>query len=168
MRHLMLILAISLPLLGCATAGQSEDLRVLYHDHDFYLPADPVLMAYLGSDNNILAVKYSEQQGKQYVSFSVEPEFEAGGCSFSAFFTQVLNGVDQGCDELAVRSFEAVFVRDRESGVWSGGDRQFFYFLSPKRSTVFLVSPAEGGTLYKVESDFLDKASLKGLFSQYL
>lgn len=168
MRNLMLILALSLSVLGCATTDKPADLRVFYHDYDFYLPAAPVLMAYLGSDSDILAVKYSKQQGKQYVSFSVEPSFETGGCSLRAFFNQVLNGADQGCERLAVRSFEAVFVRGRESGVWSGGDQQFFYFVSEKRSTVFLVPPADEGPLYKIESDFLDKAAIRNIFSQYL
>ena len=168
MRKLLVLLMIPLMTLAIAATAQGGDMRVLYHQYDFYVPENPHLTAYLGSDNEILAIKYSQEQGKKYIAFNREIDFKTGGCPLATFFNQVLDDEDQGCGKGAIKSFQAVFVNNRESGQWSGGGHQFFYFLSPRRSTVFVISNETDGELYKVESDYLDKAGIKAIFAEYL
>lgn len=168
MRKLLVLLMIPLMTLAIAATAQGGGMRVLYHQYDFYVPENPVLTAYLGSDSENFAVKYSEEQGKKYIAFNREIGFKTGGCPLATFFNQVLNDKDQGCGAGAIKSFQAVFVNDRESGQWSGDEHHFFYFLSPRLSTVFVISDETGSELYKIESDYLDKAGIKAIFSEYL
>jgi hypothetical protein len=76
-------------------------------------------------------------------------------------------------------STEGVFtglVPVHGSSVWGSGQASaclsgechFFYFLSPRLSTVFVISDETGSELYKIESDYLDKAGIKAIFSEYL
>ncbi len=169
MRQLLTFLLLSLlGLLALAATAQGNAMRVVYKQFDFYIPEDPVLVAYLGTNSEILAVKYSEQQGKKYVSFGREHGLTKNGCPLATFFEEVLRKSIEDCHEGAVKSFQAVFANDADSGSWSGASHKFFYFISKNQSTVFVLPEEPGDTLYKVESDYLDKAGVKAIFSKYL
>ncbi|PVY76439.1 hypothetical protein C8D92_105192 [Tamilnaduibacter salinus] len=161
-----------LPLLGLGLAfvatAQSEGLRIVYQNYDFYVPEKPVLMAYLGTDSDILIAKYSEKPGKKFIGFSRERDLNTGECPPAAFFEQALEKRNGACREGSLKAFRTVFMKDRDSGRWSGEGHQFYYFVSPEQSTVFIISDKKNEAVYKVESDYLDKDAIKAIFSEYL
>lgn len=84
------------------------------------------------------------------------------------FFNEVLGKENTGCDELAIQSFRHVFVEDREAGVWSGKSRDFYYFISDKKSTIFFASGTPEEKIIKVDSNFLTRKQIKQLFKEHV
>jgi len=72
------------------------------------------------------------------------------------------------CDGAAVESFRYVFMKNRDSGIWSGGDKEFFYFIGSDKSTVFMTEKGADSRTYKIESNFLSKERIKDIFSSHL
>ena|SRR5690554_869814 len=149
------------------TADDSR-LRVVYGNLDFYVPNNPLLIGYLGTDSEILIAKYSVEPGKDIVGFSLDKEVNTGGCSPEVFFRSVLGENEAECDIRAIDSFRYVFMRNRDSGVWSGSDKDFFYFIGPDKSTVFMTKNDNDNETFKIESNFLSKEKIKNIFSSHL
>lgn len=163
----MIYLTLLLCLPGIALAGQ-DSLRVVYRHLNFHIPADPLLVGLLGSDSNIVIAKYSGEPGQKIIGFSVEQDLEFADCEPGIFFEEVLDVTAAGCEAQSVAAFRHVFVRNRETGVWRGEDYRFFYFLGPKKSTVFMLGEQSGGEIYKIESNFQSKRELRRVLSDYL
>jgi len=52
-------------------SASESDLRIIYGELDFYIPNNPVVVGYLGTDSEILIAKYSDEPGKDIVGFSL-------------------------------------------------------------------------------------------------
>lgn len=161
------ILLLTLFLTFSLSASES-DLRIVYGGLDFFIPNNPVLIGYLGTDSEILIAKYSDEPGKDIIGFSLDKEVNTGGCRPEVFFRSVLNANEAECNTDAVESFRYVFMKSRDSGAWSGGDKEFFYFIGSDKSTVFMIEEKSDNKTYKIESNFLNKERIKGIFSSYL
>jgi len=158
---LMLLLPLSL-------SASGSDLRIVYGKLDFYIPKGPSVVGYLGTDSEILIAKYSDEPGKDIVGFSLDKEVNTGGCSPVIFFKSVLSKKESECDAKAIESFRYVFMKNRDSGIWSNGNKEFFYFIGSDKSTVFLIEKGTDNKTYKIESNFLSKERIKDIFSSYL
>jgi hypothetical protein len=132
------------------------------------LPNNPSVIGYLGTDSEILIAKYSDEPGKSIVGFSLDKEVNTGGCGPRVFFKSVLSKGTSECDAEAVESFRYVFMKNRDSGTWSNGNKEIFYFIGSDKSTVFLVEEGAGNKTYKIESNFLSKKGIKEIFSSHL
>ncbi|TBW52567.1 hypothetical protein EZI54_16125 [Marinobacter halodurans] len=166
MRYISILL-VTLVIPAFAFANDNG-LRVVYKHYDFYPPANPVAVGFLGSDNNTLIFKYSPDAGDNIVGFSTEDELNTGGCDPEAFFTNVLNKNNANCDELSLKTFRHVFAKDRETGIWSNGEYKFYYFLGKKHSTVFFIPNNIAAKIIKVDSNFLTKNEMKSLLRDYV
>jgi hypothetical protein len=149
-------------------SASGNDLRIVYGELDFYIPNNPSVIGYLGTDSEILIAKYSDEPGKSIVGFSVDKEVNTGGCSPRVFFKSALSKSATECDAQAIESFRYVFMKNRDSGIWSSGNKEFFYFIGPDKSTVFLVEEGAGEKTYKIESNFLSKEEIKEIFISHL
>jgi hypothetical protein len=149
-------------------SASESDLRIIYGELDFYIPNNPVVVGYLGTDSEILIAKYSDEPGKDIVGFSLDKEVNTGGCRPEAFFRSVLSESEAECDGGAVESFRYVFMKNRDSGIWSGGDNEFFYFIGSDKSTIFMTEKGADSRTYKIESNFLSKERIKDIFSSHL
>lgn len=148
--------------------ASENDFRIVYGELDFYIPNNPIVVGYLGTDSEILIAKYSDEPGKDIIGFSLDQEVNTGGCSPEVFFRSVLNENEPECNISAVESFRYVFMKNRDSGIWSGGDKEFFYFIGSDKSTVFLTEKGTDSKTYKIESNFLSKERIKDIFSNHL
>lgn len=155
-------------ILPLSLSASGSDLRIVYGELDFYIPNNPNVVGYLGTDSEILIAKYSDELGKDIVGFSLDKEVNTGGCSPVVFFESVLSKSESECDAKAIESFRYVFMRNRESGVWSSDNKEFFYFVGSDKSTVFLIEKGADNKTYKIESNFLSKEGVKDIFSSYL
>ncbi|MDL0432859.1 hypothetical protein QPM17_17075 [Marinobacter sp. TBZ242] len=149
-------------------SASERDLRIVYGELDFFIPNNPVVVGYLGTGSEILIAKYSDEPGKDIIGFSLDKEVNTGGCSPEVFFRSVLNANEAECNTDAVESFRYVFMKNRDSGNWSGDDKEFFYFIGSDKSTVFMTEKTSDNKTYKIESNFLSKKRIKGIFSSYL
>ncbi|MDY6842090.1 MAG: hypothetical protein SV429_11455 [Pseudomonadota bacterium] len=161
-------IAALISLLPFSLLASESDLRIVYGELDFYIPNNPVIVGYLGTDSEILIAKYSDEPGKDVVGFSLDKEVNTGGCSPEVFFRSVLSENESECDVKAVESFRYVFMKNRDSGIWSSGDKEFFYFIGPDKSTVFMINQDTDSRTYKIESNFLSKERIKDIFSSHL
>ncbi|UQG57787.1 MULTISPECIES: hypothetical protein [unclassified Marinobacter] len=155
-------------ILPLSLSASGSDLRIVYGKLEFYIPNNPNLVGYLGTDSEILIAKYSDEPGKDIVGFSLDKEVNTGGCSPGVFFKSVLSKNKSECDVKAIDSFRYVFMKDRESGIWSSTNKEFFYFIGSDKSTVFLIKKGTNNKTYKIESNFLNKEGIKDIFSSYL
>lgn len=149
-------------------SAESNDFKFAYHGFNFYIPEAPKSAGFLGSVNDTVVVKYGDKPGENLIGFSVENKMKTGGCEPVAFFKETLGVVKAGCDELAIESFRHVFVDDRDAGVWSGENYDFYYFIGGTRTTVFFVSGTLDTGILKVDSNFLTKKLMKRVFKEYL
>jgi hypothetical protein len=149
-------------------SASGNDLRIVYGELDFYIPNNPSVIGYLVTDSEILIAKYSDEPGKSIVGFSLDKEVNTGGCGPRVFFKSVLSKGTSECDAEAVESFRYVFMKNRDSGTWSNGNKEIFYFIGSDKSTVFLVEEGAGNKTYKIESNFLSKKGIKEIFSSHL
>lgn len=155
-------------LLPLSLSASEKDFRIVYGGLDFYIPKNPNVVGYLGTDSEILIAKYSEEPGKDIVGFSLDKEVNTGGCKPEVFLKSFLSKNESECDPEALDSFRYVFMKDRESGVWSSGNKEIFYFIGSEKSTVFLIGKRSDNSMYKIESNFLSKEEIKDIFSSYL
>ena len=142
-------------------------LRIVYGAHDFYIPNSPRVIGYLGTDSEILIAKYSEEPGKRIIGFSLDKELNTGGCGPTVFFKSVLSEDASECDAKAIESFRYVFMKNRDSGTWSSGNKKIFYFIGSDKATAFLVEDDDNKT-YKIETNFLNKKQIKKIFASHL
>jgi len=163
-----IVIAALFSLLPFSLSASESDLRIVYGELDFYIPNNPVVVGYLGTDSEILIAKYSDEPGKKIVGFSLDKEVNTGGCSPEVFFRSVLSENEAKCDINAVESFRYVFMKNRDSGIWSSGDKEFFYFIGSDKSTVFLTEKGTDSKTYKIESNYLSKKRIKDIFSSHL
>ena len=149
-------------------SANGNDLRIVYGELDFYIPSNPKVIGYLGTDSEILIAKYSDEPGKSIIGFSLDKEVNTGGCGPRVFFKSVLNKDASECDAEAVESFRYVFMKNRDSGTWSSGNKEIFYFIGSDKSTVFLVEEGSDNKTYKIESNFLSEKGIKKIFASHL
>lgn len=164
-RTTLFLLAIIFPAFAFA---EIDYFKISYHGYNFYLPETPKSAGFLGSENDTIVLKYGDDPGEGLVGFSVESEMATGGCDPKAFFKEVLGKAEEGCDRLAVESFQHVFVDDREAGVWSGEDHNFYYFIGDTQTTVFFATSGSDNKILKVDTNFLTKKTLEKVFNEYL
>ena len=164
-RTTLFLLAITFSTFVFAESGY---FKMSYHGYNFYLPEAPKASGFLGSENDTVVLKYGEDPGEGLVGFSVESEMATDGCDPEEFFKEVLGKTEKGCDRLAVESFQHVFVEDRDVGVWSGEDHNFYYFVGDPKITVFFATRDSDKKILKVDTNFLTKKTLKRLFKEYL
>ena len=155
-------------ILPLSLSSSGSDLRIVYGELDFYIPKNPNLVGYLGTDSEILIAKYSDEPGKNIVGFSLDKEVNTGGCSPDVFFRSVLSNNEFECNEEAVESFQYVFMKNRDSGIWLSDNKEFFYFIGSDKSTVFFVEKGNDSKTFKIESNLLSKERIKKIFSSYL
>jgi hypothetical protein len=148
--------------------AENDNFKFVYHGYNFYFPEAPKSAGFLGSENDTIVLKYGDDSGEGLVGFSVESEMATGGCDPEAFFKEVLKEAKEGCDGLAVQSFQHVFVDDREAGVWSGEDHDFYYFIGDNKTTVFFATSDSDNKILKVDTNFLTKKTMKQVFNEYL
>jgi hypothetical protein len=148
--------------------ASGNDLRIVYGELDFYIPKDPRVIGYLGTDSEILIAKYSDEPGKSIIGFSLDKEINTGGCDPRVFFKSALSKSSSECDEKAIDAFRYVFMKNRDSGIWSSGNKDFFYFIGADKSTVFLVAEGTDKNTFKIESNFLGKEAIKRIFASHL
>lgn len=161
-------LSVLLACLALSASASDHNLRVVYQGFNFYIPNSPSVIGYLGTNSNILIAKYSQKPGEKVVGFSIDKEVDTGGCDPKAFFKAVLSGGESTCSMPSINAFRNVFIKDRDPGVWSGGDYDFFYFISTKQSTVFVVTDDASREILKIESNFLKEKEIREIFSGYL
>tara|TARA_Y100001001_G_scaffold151448_1_gene163039 strand:- start:62 stop:562 length:501 start_codon:yes stop_codon:yes gene_type:complete len=166
MKTLFVFMIMSIIPLSLWASG--NDLRVVYGELDFYIPSNPSVIGYLGTDSEILIAKYSDEPGKSIIGFSLDKEVNTGGCGPRVFFKSVLGKDASECDEEAVESFRYVFMKNRDSGTWRSGNKEIFYFIGSDKSTVFLLEEGSGNKTYKIESNFLSKKEIKKIFASHL
>lgn len=166
MKTLFIFAIMSIIPLSLSASGNY--LRIVYGKLDFYIPNNPSVIGYLGTDSEILIAKYSDEPGKSIVGFSLDKEVNTGGCGPRVFFKSVLSKDASECDAEAVESFRYVFMKKRDSGTWSSDDKEIFYFIGPDKSTVFLVEEGADNKIYKIESNFLSKMGIKKIFASHL
>jgi hypothetical protein len=164
-RTVLFLLAIVVSVFAFA---EGDNFKFNYHGYNFYLPEAPKSAGFLGSENDTIVLKYGDDSGEGLVGFSVESEMATGGCDPEAFFKEVLGETKEGCDGLAVQSFQHVFVDDREAGVWSGEDHNFYYFIGDTKTTVFFATSDSDNKILKVDTNFLTKKTIKKVFNEYL
>ena len=164
-RTTLFLLAITFSTFAFAESGH---FKMSYHGYNFYLPEAPKASGFLGSENDTVVLKYGEDPGEGLVGFSIESEMATGGCDPEEFFKEVLGKTEKGCDRLAVESFQHVFVENRDVGVWSGEDHNFYYFVGDPKTTVFFATRDSDNKILKVDTNFLTKKTLKRLFKEYL
>ncbi len=162
-----IFILVFMSLLPLSLSASDSNLRIVYGENDFYIPSNPSVVGYLGTDSEILIAKYSDEPGKDIVGFSVDKEVNTGGCSPGVFFKSVLSKNEPECDKKAIESFRYVFMKNRDSGIWSSGDKEFFYFIGSDKSTVFLTEKGTDKKTYKIESNFLSKEGVKDIFASY-
>ena len=166
MKTLLVFAIMSISPLSLSANGNY--LRIVYGELDFYIPNNPSVIGYLGTDSEILIAKYSDEPGKSIVGFSLDKDVNTGGCGPRFFFKPVLSKSASECDVEAVESFRYVFMKNRDSGTWSSGNKEIFYFIGPDKSTVFLVEEGADNKTYKIESNFLSKKGIKKIFASHL
>lgn len=166
MKKILIFMIMSIVPVSLSASG--NNLRIVYGTHDFFIPNSPLVIGYLGTDSEILIAKYSDEPGKSIVGFSLDKELNTGGCGPMAFFNSVLSEGESECDAEAVQSFRYVFMKNRDSGIWSSGNKGIFYFIGSEKSTVFLVGKDDDNKAYKIETNFLHKKQIKKIFSSHL
>jgi hypothetical protein len=152
-----------------ASATDTGLLRLNYQGLDFYIPKNPVTIGFLGTESDLLLVKYSQEPGEKYIGFGIESkDFNTGGCNPEEFLDTVLGESNDGCNKEDVESFRMVFVENRDAGVWASSDARFYYFLSDKKSTVFHVLDNQKRRSLMIESDFISKKEIRKALSDFL
>src|SRR5690606_28702747 len=160
-RTTLCLMAITFSTFAFAESGY---FKMSYHGYNFYLPEAPKASGVLASEYDTVVLWY----GEGLVGVSVESDVATGGCDPEESFKEVLAKTEKGCDRLAVESFQHVFVEDRDVGVWSGEDHNFYYFVGDPKTTVFFATRDSDNKILKVDTNFLTKKTLKRLFKEYL
>lgn len=159
-------------LLAALTANlafaDSKNLQVVYEGLKFYAPSNAKVVGFLGTDSDILLLKYSEQPGKKIIGFSIDKELNYGSCEPKEFFEATLDFNSTNCGSEALDAFRHVFVKDRDHGAFSGTKGKFYYFIGKDHSTIFYVLDGANDRVLKVESNFLPKDKLKFLIHDHL
>ena len=150
-----LVIFAIMSIIPLSLSANGNDLRIVYGELDFYIPSNPSVIGYLGTDKSI-------------IGFSLDKEVNTGGCGPRVFFKSVLNKDASECDAEAVESFRYVFMKHRDSGAWSSGNKEIFYFIGSDKSTVFLVEEGSDNKIYKIESNFLSEKGIKKIFASHL
>lgn len=164
MVRFLLVWVSILVLSGCAT---SKDVRISYSGLDFYVPGEIVAIGSAGGEDNFLGLKYSPTPGKRFIAFTKEGIYGTGGCDYPAFFQQVLMESDTNdCEQSAVESFRQVFKVGHESGVWSEGGYDVYFFPGDQKVFVFLV--LDDKTVIKIDSDFLDTEGMRAVLADQI
>ncbi|MAA65550.1 MAG: hypothetical protein CL581_12315 [Alteromonadaceae bacterium] len=165
MIRFLLTATCTLALTGCAT---NNNVKVVYSGLTFHIPPSVVAVGSTGGDQHFLGFKYSPTPGEKFVGFSKENDIGNGGCGYSAFFKQVLQlSNTNNCDQAAVKSFHIVFNVGSQSGAWPSDQYEAYYFPGKDKKTfVFLV--LDDNNAIKIDSDFLDKESMRAVVSEYL
>jgi hypothetical protein len=144
-----------------ACAQTNSDITAAYSGMKFQVPGSPVIVGSLGTNNDILLIKYSDTVGKRYISFGTENSLDTGECGWNEFFEETLSEKDSyACNEASVRSFMRVFVDDADVGTWQIADRTYYHFLS-RQDPSFVFFQSSNGSLIKLESDFLDSEGFR-------
>ena len=150
------------------TLANSTNLQMVYEGLKFDAPSDAKVVGFLGTDSDILLLKYSKQPGKQIIGFSIDKELNYGDCEPKEFFESTLDSISTSCDQQALDAFKHVFVRDRNHGTFSGATGNFYYFIGKDHSTIFYVLDNANNRVLKIESNFLSKEKLKFLIHDHL
>jgi len=133
-----------------------------YGGAKFNLPLSPVAV---GASPTIVVVKYSMLSGKRYISAStVEDDFYNGSCDYKDFFDSAMASPSNNlCGEEEIKSFQYVFMREAESGLWIKGGKYYYNFIREKgkEGRVFIV---DDDKLTMIASDFLTKKEWKTIF----
>lgn len=156
---------------GCASMepdAKSDYMKVIYAGLTFRLPPAPLIVGSVGGDSNILVFEYSKEPGK-YIGFTTDRDLTTGNCEPTEFFEKALSkdASDSACPD-QITTFNQVFSRGRETGVWSGTEREFYYFISSDHRSSFVFFVTNDGAIRKMESDFLKKGDFKNMLVQYL
>ncbi|MCE8025237.1 hypothetical protein [Billgrantia aerodenitrificans] len=142
------------------------DIELVYSGLRFKIPGNFSVIGDTGGSQNILIFRYGDELGKRFLAFSdmTDDETLDYGCPASSFFMNVFFGTDDsGCDQDSINIMQEYFVEGREVEKWSENELSVVYSGNREKSYVFIIG--DNGKLVKLDSDFLEKESLKKIVS---
>ncbi|WP_043518410.1 hypothetical protein [Halomonas sp. BC04] len=138
------------------------DIELTYSGLSFEIPGNFSMIGDAGGSQNILIFRYGDELGKRFLAFSdmTNDQTLSYGCPASVFFKNVFfDGDDSGCDQDNIEIMQESFVEGRKVERWSENDYSVVYSGDREKSYIFIIG--DNGKLVKVDSDFLEKESLK-------
>jgi len=157
------------PLISCIlfSLHTSADTQVdlVFADFRFQVPSQ---LAAIGVQDNetFLAIRYGNEPGRNYLTFTNQPTVPTNGCPPEEFFSKAMElernaATSDSCDASDIQDFRTFFLEQSESGVWKGQDFRAYYLLQDEKSMVYLNGPDR--SFIKVDTDFLNTDELKSL-----
>ncbi|SRR5690554_1546798 len=149
-------------LVGCTDYKHDAETRFIYANHTFNIPANPAVIAWTGSNDNMLIFRYGSLQGKRYLTFSdlTQDKSIQHNCSHASFFAAVFSDASHPeCNQDEITAFRAIFTNEHHTGIWNIDKTTVYFSIANGNAFLFIVDGF--GTLIKVDSDFLTQAQLK-------
>lgn len=153
----------------CHASNQLDNITFVYGGHTFFTPASPNLIASTGGSENIIILRYGEEKGEKYLSFSNIKEDKSLNidCDIKVFFAQVFSvSTSKNCNTDQINSFRKIFVDQHDSGTWNGEKMTVYYSIGSDQSLLFAFD--DDGQAIKIDTDFLNKETLKNMIKEAL
>lgn len=156
---LLLTLTLSLPTLSKLS---EDDITLQYSGVTFKVPKNHVFVGFSEGKDDFLAFKYNNKPVENYIAFSKmiwEPN-KKYDCEIDVFLKDVfIKNKNTKCNKDELETFEKVFLKGNDQGVWKNNGFTLYYTISIKDAFMFVINPNR--TVIKVDSDFLSKSDLK-------
>lgn len=147
---------------GCAS---SQPIHLKYEGESYYIPSGVEELGSTGDRENFLVFKYSREKGKRYLAFSNSESIEKGDCSYSEFFSSVIqkDEIHGSCDKDKLEVFRDAFNSGLGTGHWRINGLDHYYFITEHTGT-FVFRVLSSDEIIKVDSDFLSPEELYSIF----
>ncbi len=163
------LIAFVLVILSTAQCWALEGIgntQIYFMKNLFEVPGGMMVIATGDADQDMLIVKYSKAQGKDYIGFWDETEnplFKAINCPLNDFLNHAYSGESSPCESSKVEAFKDEFVTGWESGYLDINGGRYYYTESEQFSTVFYLD--NKNRIIHLDSDCMDKNRLISLRS---
>lgn len=143
----------------------AASVELLYSKMRFSLPSGFTLVGDMGGEDNVLIFRYGDALGKDFIAFTdmTDDTSVEYGCTVSSFFdTMFSSEKNPECDKELLGAMKEVFINGKTSEAWVVGDKTVYFSSGDGKTFAFIRHGSE--KLVKVDSDFLDKEGVRGLF----
>jgi len=164
-----LLLILLFPLApSCFSDEAAGEIKLVYSGLHFAVPGGMTAMAVAGENHASVYLRYKEG----FLAFSNvdDSEKSKSDCSIKELLQYFHQHDDSAvvrtqCSRQAREFKKLMLLGAKEHGVWAGDDASTYFIIRKDISHVFLF---RGGKAIQIDSDFMEKSSLKHVLSNYV
>lgn len=154
-------------LLVSTSAIASENIKFIYENAEFHIPANISALASVGDEQNVIIVKYGDTAGQNFIGFTdmTKDSNIDFGCSTKQLIISTFGTTITGhCNQEGVLAMRANFVENSYVETWSINNHTVHYSRNKEKSFVFITDDTD--KVFKIDSDFLTLEQIKVLVAK--